>query len=77
MEAKGCAKPVVWKKSPRYLYCRTRARLARSNALAQLAAAGPSQPHKYREQLLFELSGVNGESDHRTVAERLVISVLT
>jgi acetyl-CoA carboxylase / biotin carboxylase 1 len=71
MEAKGCAKPVVWRESRRYFYWATRARLARSNALAQLAAASPSQPPKYREQLLYELSGVNGESDHRTAAERL------
>jgi acetyl-CoA carboxylase / biotin carboxylase 1 len=71
MEAKGCAKPVVWKESRRYFYWATRARLARSNALAQLATAGPSQSREYREQLLYELSGVNGESDHRTASERL------
>ena len=71
MEAKGCAKPVVWKESRRYFYWATRARLARSNALAQLAAASPSQPCEYREQLLYELSGVNRESDHRIAAERL------
>ena len=71
MEAKGCAKSVVWKDSRRYFYWATRARLARSNALAQLAAASPSQPREYREQLLDELSGVNGQSDHRTAAEIL------
>jgi acetyl-CoA carboxylase/biotin carboxylase 1 len=71
MEAKGCAKAVVWKESRRYFYWAMRARLARSNALAQLAAAGPSQPREYREQLLYELCGVNGESDHRTAAGRL------
>ncbi|KAI0286000.1 acetyl CoA carboxylase [Russula aff. rugulosa BPL654] len=71
MEAKGCAKPVVWKESRRYFYWATRARLARSNALAQLAVAGPNQSREYRERLLYELSGVNGESDHRITAERL------
>jgi acetyl-CoA carboxylase/biotin carboxylase 1 len=71
MEAKGCAKPVVWKESRRYFYWATRARLARSNALAQLAAASPTQPREYREQLLSELSGVNEESDHRIATERL------
>lgn len=71
MEAKGCAKAVVWKESRRYFYWATRARLARSNALAQLAAASPSQPREYREQLLYDLSGVNGKSDHRTAAEAL------
>lgn len=71
MEAKGCAKSVVWKESRRYFYWATRARLARSNALAQLAAASPSQPREHREQLLYEFSGVNGQSDHRIAAERL------
>jgi acetyl-CoA carboxylase / biotin carboxylase 1 len=71
MEAKGCAKPVVWKESRRYFYWATRARLARSNALAQFAAAGPSQSREYREQLLNDLSGVSGKSDHRTAAEAL------
>jgi len=71
MEAKGCAKPVVWKESRRYFYWATRARLARSNALAQLAAASPSQPREYREELLYNLCGVNGETDHRIATERL------
>jgi acetyl-CoA carboxylase/biotin carboxylase 1 len=71
MEAKGCAKPVVWKESRRYFYWATRARLARSNALAQFAAAGPSQSREYREQLLNDLSGVSGNSDHRTTAQAL------
>lgn len=71
MEAKGCAKAVVWKESRRYFYWATRARLARSNSLAQLAAAGPSQSREYREQLLNDLSGVNRKSDHRQAAEAL------
>jgi acetyl-CoA carboxylase/biotin carboxylase 1 len=71
MEAKGCAKPVVWKESRRYFYWATRARLARSNALAQFAAAGPSQSREYREQLLNDLSGVNGNTEHRTAAQAL------
>jgi acetyl-CoA carboxylase/biotin carboxylase 1 len=71
MEAKGCAKPVVWKESRRYFYWAMRARLARSNALSQFAAAGPSQSREYREQLLNDLSGVNRNSDHRTAAQAL------
>ena len=71
MEAKGCAKPIVWKESRRYFYWATRARVARSNALAQLAAASPSQPREYREQLLYELCGVNGKTDHQIAAGRL------
>ena len=71
MEAKGCAKPIVWKESRRYFYWATRARLAYSNTLAQLAAASPSKSREYHEQFLYELTGVNGKSDHRIAAEKL------
>jgi acetyl-CoA carboxylase / biotin carboxylase 1 len=71
MEAKGCAKPLTWKEARRYFYWATRARLALSNALAQLAAAGPSQSREYREQLLNDLSGVTGMSDHRAIVQAL------
>lgn len=71
MEAKGCAKPAVWKEARRYFYWATRARLARSNALAQLAVADPSQSREYREQLLIDLSGVDEKSDHQTIAQAL------
>jgi acetyl-CoA carboxylase/biotin carboxylase 1 len=71
MEAKGCAKPAVWKGARRYFYWATRARLARSNALAQLAVAGPSQSREYRERLLNDLSGVDEKSDHQTIAQAL------
>jgi acetyl-CoA carboxylase / biotin carboxylase 1 len=69
MEAKGCAKPAVWKEARRYFYWATRARLARSNALAQLAAACPSQSREHREQLLNDLSGVTGKSNHRAIVQ--------
>ena len=71
MEAKGCAKSVVWKESRRYFYWATRGRLARSNAVAQLAAACPSKPREYHEELLYQVYGVNAQSDHRTMAGRL------
>ncbi|KAH9992745.1 acetyl CoA carboxylase [Russula compacta] len=71
MEAKGCAKPAVWKEARRYFYWATRARLARSNALAQFAIAGPSQPRKYHQHLLNEFSGVSEKSDHRAAAQAL------
>jgi len=71
MEAKGCAKPAVWKEARRYFYWAMRARVARSNALAQLAAAGPSQSREYHEQLLNDLSGVSSKSDHRTASQAL------
>jgi acetyl-CoA carboxylase/biotin carboxylase 1 len=71
MEAKGCAKPVVWKESRRYFYWATRARLARSNALAQLAAARTGHSREYHEELLYNLCGVDGETDHRIATGRL------
>jgi acetyl-CoA carboxylase / biotin carboxylase 1 len=71
MEAKGCAKPTVWKEARRYFYWATCARLARSNALAQLAAACPSKSRQFHEQLLNELSGVTEKSEHRAVVQAL------
>jgi acetyl-CoA carboxylase/biotin carboxylase 1 len=71
MEAKGCAKPVVWKESRRYFYWAMRGRLARSNAVAQLAAAYPSKPREYHEDALYQLYGINEQSDHRTMARKL------
>lgn len=71
MEAKGCAKPAVWKEARRYFYWATRARLARSSALAQFAIAGPSQPREYHQHLLNEFSGVSEKSDHRAAAQAL------
>lgn len=71
MEAKGCAKPAVWREARRYFYWATRARIARSNALAQLAVAGPNQSREYREQLLTDLLGVDEKSDHQTIAQAL------
>ena len=71
MEAKGCAKPAVWKEARRYFYWATRARVARSNALGLLAAASPSQSHEYLKQLLNDVSGVDEKSDHRAAVEAL------
>jgi acetyl-CoA carboxylase/biotin carboxylase 1 len=71
MEAKGCAKPTVWKEARRHFYWATRARLAQSNALGLLTAASPSQSREYLKQLLNDLSGVDEKSDHRAAAEAL------
>jgi acetyl-CoA carboxylase/biotin carboxylase 1 len=71
MEAKGCAKPAVWKEARRHFYWATRARVACSNALGLLAAASPSQSREYLKQLLNDLSGVDEKSDHRAAAEAL------
>ena len=71
MEAKGCAKPAVWKEARRYFYWATRARVARSNALGLLAAASPSQSREYLKQMLNDVSGVDEKSDHRAAVEAL------
>jgi acetyl-CoA carboxylase/biotin carboxylase 1 len=71
MEAKGCAKPAVWKEARRHFYWATRARIARSNALGLFTAASPSQSREYLKQLLNDLSGVDEKSDHRAAAEAL------
>jgi len=71
MEAKGCAKPAVWKEARRYFYWATRARVAQSNALGLLAAASPSQSRESLKQLLNDISGVDEKSDHRAAAEAL------
>ena len=52
MEAKGCAKPCVWKDARRHFYWSLRARLARTAALAQLAEADPELSLAARVRLL-------------------------
>jgi acetyl-CoA carboxylase / biotin carboxylase 1 len=55
MDAKGCAKPMVWKNSRRHFYWALRARLARANALAQIQSASPESTLDYRSRLLDSL----------------------
>ncbi|KDQ51054.1 hypothetical protein JAAARDRAFT_140847 [Jaapia argillacea MUCL 33604] len=71
MEAKGCAKPCVWKESRRYFYWALRARLARLSALQLLADASPESTLEYRSDLLRTLAPVDDETDNRTVAETI------
>ncbi|KAF9054415.1 acetyl CoA carboxylase [Panaeolus papilionaceus] len=71
MEAKGCAKPAVWKDSRRYFYWALRARLARSNALSRLANASPAAPLEYRTRLLDSLAAIEEVTDHKQVAEAI------
>jgi acetyl-CoA carboxylase/biotin carboxylase 1 len=71
MEAKGCAKSMVWKDSRRWFYWALRARLARSAALTKLAEASPASSHEYRSRLLDDLASVDATSDNRVVAEAL------
>jgi acetyl-CoA carboxylase/biotin carboxylase 1 len=71
MEAKGCAKPMVWQDSRRRFYWAVRARVARSRALARLAEAKPSSTHEYRSSLLDSLACIDAAAENRTIAESL------
>ena len=55
MEAKDCAKPMVWKNGRRHFYWALRARLARTTALAQMQTASPESTVDYRSRLLDSL----------------------
>ncbi|KAF8159642.1 cytosolic acc1, acetyl-CoA carboxylase [Crassisporium funariophilum] len=69
MEAKGCAKPTVWKNARRHFYWAVRARVARSVALASLAKAAPDASFAYRSRLLDSLAAVESTTENREVAE--------
>lgn len=71
MEAKGCAKPTVWKEARRRFYWAVRARVARSSALALLEEASPESTPEHRQQLLNSLSFVDKTTDPRAAAEAL------
>jgi len=70
MEAKGCAKPVVWKEARRFFYWALRARLARSNALAKIAESSPESEPEYHAEVFDSLVAVDS-SDNRVLAEAL------
>lgn len=71
MEAKGCAKPAVWKNARRHFYWAVRARIAKSVALANIAEASPNSTVHYRTRLLDSLVQIEPQSDYRKVAEAL------
>jgi len=71
MEAKGCAKPAVWKDARRRFYWAVRARVARSSALAMLAEASPGTTLEYRSRLLNSIASIDPTTDPRIVAEKL------
>ena len=71
MEAKGCAKSVVWKDARRMFYWAVRARVARSAALAKIAEAKPDATLDYRTKLLDSLASIDSKTDHREAAARL------
>ncbi|KAI5984263.1 acetyl-CoA carboxylase [Pisolithus albus] len=67
MEAKGCAKPAVWKQSRRYFYWRLRARLARSAALDTLAEANPEARPEHLAKVLDSFVSTSPD-DNRALA---------
>ncbi|TFK29759.1 acetyl CoA carboxylase [Coprinopsis marcescibilis] len=71
MEAKGCAKPTVWKNARRHFYWALRAKIARSSALEELAEASPGTTFEYRARLLNNVSGLDETSDPRDVCATL------
>ena len=71
MEAKGCAKPAVWKEARRFFYWAVRARLARSEALVQLADSNPEATPELLEKLLDSLVSTVDRSDNRALANAL------
>lgn len=71
MEAKGCAKPLVWKEARRFFYWALRARLARSEALAQLADSNPDASPELLEKLLDSLVSAIDRSDNHALANAL------
>ncbi|KAJ6493608.1 acetyl-CoA carboxylase [Mycena vitilis] len=71
MEAKGCAKPTVWKNARRHFYWAVRSRVARSAALADLAEASPGTTFEYRSRLLNSLAEIDASTTPRLAAEKL------
>lgn len=71
MEAKGCAKPAVWKDARRHFYWAVRGRVAKSAALAQIAEATPDSNLEYRTRFLNNLAGIDAETDYRQMAETI------
>ncbi|KAF8586337.1 hypothetical protein K439DRAFT_1659720 [Ramaria rubella] len=71
MEAKGCAKPVVWKNARRHFYWALRARLAQSAALARIQLASPDSTAEYRSRLLKSLLVNVGSSDDRDITSAI------
>jgi acetyl-CoA carboxylase/biotin carboxylase 1 len=64
LEAKGCAKPMVWPQARRHFYWAVRARVARSRALCSLAEADPNASYEYRSRLLDTLTSKGSETSY-------------
>ena len=71
MEAKGCAKPAVWKNARRRFYWAVRARVARSVAIAQLEEVAPDSTFEYRSRLLDSLAAIDSTTEYRQMADAI------
>ena len=71
MEAKGCAKPMVWKNARRSFYWAVRAKVAQSAALRKLEEASPDSTAEYRTRLLESLTEVDASTDRQVAADKL------
>jgi acetyl-CoA carboxylase/biotin carboxylase 1 len=71
MEAKGCAKSMLWKDARRRFYWTVRARLAKSRALDVIEAASPESSLDYRIQLLHTLASIDDATDNEAAAVAL------
>ena len=71
MEAKGCAKPAVWKNARRHFYWAVRARVARSTAIARLEEAAPDSTYDHRSRLLNSVASVDSTTEYRQMAEAI------
>src|SRR5262249_36000506 len=71
MEAKGCAKSMMWKDARRHFYWAVRARVARSSALAKIAEANPDATFEYRSRLLDNLACIEPTTSYPEAAAKL------
>lgn len=71
MEAKGCAKPTVWKNARRHFYWALRARVAQLSALKELEDASPDSTPEQRLNILNSLASLDSSASHRQIAETL------
>jgi acetyl-CoA carboxylase/biotin carboxylase 1 len=67
MEAKGCAKPLVWKNARRHFYWSLRARLAKESVLRALEDANPLATYEDRLKVLPTL--VSETNDPQQLAQ--------
>lgn len=72
MEAKGCAKPAVWKEARRFFYWALRQKVVRSDYAKAIQAASPSITRDDAKNLVLSLLPPTIDiKDNRAVAEAL------